>query len=162
MIPARLLGIALCLACAGALAATPPASPRKPAEATPPGMMANVYRLTEAAAVLTVCTRSDAFRALPPEKAQALEGLLARLGAVVEAIGRHYRDDTMAATYEATRESIAAETAMRGYVKTKYQYCGDALAQDMTAYVESNEKLINGYFQRESARRAAPAAPAKP
>ena len=123
------------------------------AAAAPPGMMANVYRLTEAAAVVTVCTRSDAFKALPAEKARRMDGLVARLAAVVEAIGRHYRDDTLAATFEATRESIAGETAMHGYVKTKYQYCGDALLEDMAAYVESNEKLLNGYFERETAAR---------
>ena len=134
---------ALGLLAASAVAAMPP-----------PGMMANVYRLTEAAAVVTVCTRSDAFKALPADKARQMDGLLARLAAAVEAIGRHYRDDTLAATFEATRESIAGETAMRGYVKTKYQYCGDALLEDMTAYVESNEKLLNGYFERETAARA--------
>lgn len=132
------------------------------AAAPPPGMMANVYRLTEAAAVVTVCTRSDAFKALPAEKARRMDGLLARLAAVVEGIGRHYRDDTLAATFEATRESIAGETAMRGYVKTKYQYCGDALLQDMGAYVEANEKLLNGYFEREAAARATPKPPPKP
>jgi hypothetical protein len=158
----RTLLAAVMLLALQAMAATPPASPRKPAEPTPPGMMANVYRLTEAAAVVTVCTRSDAFKALPAEKARQLEGLLARLGAVVESIGRHYRDDAMAATYEATRESIAAETAMRGYVKTKYQYCGDALLEDMAAYVESNEKLIGGYFERDAAARAARKTPPKP
>lgn len=138
----RTLLAALVALATPAMAATPP-----------PGMMANVYRLTEAAAVVTVCTRSDAFKALPPVKARRMDGLLARLAAVVEAIGRHYRDDTLAATFEATRESIAGETAMHGYVKTKYQYCGDALLEDMAAYVESNEKLLNGYFERETAAR---------
>lgn len=147
----RTLLAALVALAAPAMAATPP-----------PGMMANVYRLTEAAAVVTVCTRSDAFKALAPVKARQLDGLLARLAAVVEAIGRHYRDETLAATFEATRESIAGETAMRGYVKTKYRYCGDALLQDMTAYVESNEKLLNGYLEREAAARAARKPPPKP
>jgi hypothetical protein len=39
---------------------------------------------------------------------------------------------------------------MRGYVKTKYQYCGDALLEDMNAYVAENEKLIGGYIARQS------------
>lgn len=158
---ARIFPALAALACASAFAATPPPGPRKPAEATPPGMMANMYRLTEAAAVLTVCRESEAFRRLPGDKAARVEELLGRLTTVVHAIGRHYRDDAMPATFEATRDKIAAETAMRGYVKTKYQYCGDALFDDMGAYVESNEKLLNGYFDREAARRA-PARPAKP
>ena len=147
----RMILAAAAMLAAHAVAVTPPASPRKPAERTPPGMMANVYRLTEAAAVLTVCTRSDAFKALPEEKARQLTSLQTRLAAVVDSIGRHYRDDAMPATFEATRESIAGETAMRGYVKTKYQYCNDALVEDMTAYVESNEKLLGGYFARQVA-----------
>lgn len=146
----RTILLALAALATPALAAMPPA-----------GMMANVYRLTEAAAVVTVCTRSDAFKALPAQKARQLDDLLSRLGAVVGAIGRHYRDDTLAETFEATREKIAGETAMRGYVKTKYQYCADALVQDMSAYVESNEKLLHGYFERESERSSRESA-AKP
>jgi hypothetical protein len=128
------------------------------ASTPPPGMMANAYRLMEAAAVVTVCTESDAFKALPGEKAAQMAGFLSRLGGVVGAIGRHYADETLAETFEATRRKIAGETAMRGYVKTKYQYCGDALFEDMTAYVQSNETLINGYFAREAARRSTPPA----
>lgn len=153
-----------CLAatCGAVLAATPPANPRPPAEATPPGMMANMYRLTEAAAVVTVCRESDTFRQLPTGKATQFDDLAARLRTVVEAIGRHYKDEAMPATFEATRTRIAGETAMRGYVKTKYQYCNDALLEDMHAYVAENEKLINGYIARQA--RAAPdkAANARP
>jgi hypothetical protein len=129
--------------------------------ATPPsGMMANVYRLTEAAAVVTVCRESESFRQLPPEKAAQFDDLAARLQAVVDAIGRHYKDEAMPATFEATRVKIAGETAMRGYVKTKYQYCGDGLLDDMKAYVVENEKLIGGYLSRQSL--APPPKPPKP
>jgi hypothetical protein len=137
-----LLGV---LAAAGGAAASTP----------PSGMMANVYRLTEAAAVLTACSQSPVYGALPGEKAARLKELMGRLGSVVRAIGRHYGDDTLPATFEATREKIAAETAMRGYVKTKYQYCGDALFEDMGAYVDDNEKLIGGYLAREAERQRA-------
>jgi hypothetical protein len=124
------------------------------AAAPPSGMMANVYRLTEAAAVLTVCRESEAFRQLPGEKAAQVQDLLERLAAVVGSIGNHYSDESMPATFAATRAKIAGETAMRGYVKTKYQYCGDALLEDMKAYVESNEQLLYGYFERDAAARA--------
>lgn len=132
--------------------------------ATPAGMMANVYRLSEAAAVLTVCERSTAFRELPPAKAAQVEALSARLRTLAESVGRHYRDDSIAATFEATRARISEEVAMRGYVKTKYGYCGDALLDDMSAYVADNEKLIGGYFQRQAlqpSERKPPPAPAK-
>jgi hypothetical protein len=147
----ELFALAMALAASGAAAAT-----------TPSGMMANVYRLTEAAAVLTVCTQSEAFNALPGEKAAQAKDLLARLGSVVGSIGTHYRDDSLPATFEATRAKIAGETAMRGYVKTKYQYCGDALFEDMRAYVEANEKLIYGYFEREAAAKAGRKVPPVP
>jgi hypothetical protein len=159
----RLFLALLALACAGAAAAaTPPRGPRPPAEATPPGMMANVYRLTEAAAVLAVCRDSDAYRQLPADKATQFDDLATRLRAVVESIGRHYKDDAMPATFEATRGKIAGETAMRGYVKTKYQYCNDALLEDMNAYVAENEKLIGGYIARQSLAPPPPRPAAKP
>lgn len=149
----RIAAFAAAAAALAAHAATPPA-----------GMMANVYRLSEAAAVLTVCERSAAFRELPPAKAAQVGALSARLRALAESVGRHYRDDSIAATFEATRTRISEEVAMRGYVKTKYRYCGDALLDDMSAYVADNEKLIGGYFQRQALqppeRKPAPA-PAK-
>jgi hypothetical protein len=135
----RIALVALAMGSAQATAALPPS-----------GMMANVYRLTEAAAVLTVCVESPSFGELPADKALQLRELLSRLGALVDSIGRHYGDETMPATFEATRGRIAGEAAMRGYVKAKYQYCGDALLVDMSEYVETNEKLIGGYFARQA------------
>ena len=121
------------------------------AAATPPSrMMANVYRLTEAAAILSVCIESAAYRKLAAEKAREFEGLRSRIGDLVRGIGKHYSDDSLHATFEATRARMAGETAMRGYVHTKYQYCNDQLARDMDAYVAENEKLINDYFEKQS------------
>jgi hypothetical protein len=131
------------LPCAAATPATAPASP-------PSQMMANVYRLTEAAALLTACMRSESYGKLPPEKAAEVNRLLERFGALVQAIGRHYRDDGLQATYDATREKIAGENATIGYAKTRYRYCGDALLADMGSYLAENEKLINGYFARQA------------
>ena len=138
--------IAAILAAAGALFGNAAAA------GTPSGMMANVYRLTEAAAVVTICTESPAFSELPADKVIAFNDLLARLGDLVGSIARHYGDETLQETFEATRGRIAGETVMKGYAKTKYQYCGDALLVDMQDYVETNEKLIGGYFIRQAQR----------
>ena len=121
------------------------------AATTPSRMMANVYRLTEAAAILSVCIDSAAYRKLPGEKARQVDGLRARIADLVGGIGKHYGDDSLAPTFEATRARMAGEAAMRGYVHTKYQYCSDQLLSDMEAYVAENEKLINGYFEKQSA-----------
>ena len=123
------------------------------AAATPSQMVTNVYRLTEAAAVLDVCFASPEYGKLSKEKAQALRGQQKRLGGLVQAIARHYSDAGLYETFEATRSMIAAEAYMRNYGKAKYQNCSDQLAQDMERYVQENEKLIHGYLSGESARK---------
>lgn len=127
------------------------------AAAPPPQMMANVYSLTEASAVLTVCIESPAFTALAPEKAAQVQRQRARIGELVRNIAKYYKDAELQGTYEATRARIAGEPQMQGYAKGKYQYCGDALLRDMEAYVAENETLINGYIARDAtAPREAP------
>jgi hypothetical protein len=134
------------VACAPCIAGTLPP--------TPPTMMANVYRLTEAAAVLGVCAESPAYRDLPADKASQVQGLLTRIGDLVQAIARHYRDDSLFVTFEKTKARIAGERVMQNYVKTKYKYCGEQLFRDMEAYVAENEKLITGYFSRQPGGRS--------
>lgn len=132
------------------LAVALPAAARTP----PSGMMANVYRLTEASAVLDICFASDAFKALPSERASGLRELSNRLGDLVQGIAGHYRDGSLYATYEATRAHIAGDTRRQQQVKEMYQYCGERLASELGRYVAENEALINGYMHREAARRA--------
>jgi hypothetical protein len=129
--------------------------PLAAAAATPSQMVTNVYRLTEAAAVLDVCFASADYGRLPKERAQALRAQQKRLGGLVQAIARHYSDGGLYETFEATRAMIAAEAYMKNYGKAKYQNCSDQLAQDMERYVLENEKLINGYLSGQSGRKAA-------
>ena len=118
--------------------------------ATPPGpMMANVYRLTEASAVLSICFESAEFKALPTDRATSLKDLSARLGDLVQGIAGHYRDDSLYATYENTRARIAADGRLKLQVKQMYQYCGERLSTEMGRYVAENEALINGYLKRQ-------------
>jgi hypothetical protein len=122
--------------------------------ATPPGpMMANVYRLTEASAVLSICFESAEFKALPSDRATALKDLSARLGDLVQGIAGHYRDDSLYVTYENTRARIAADGKLKLQVKQMYQYCGERLSTEMERYVAENEALIGGYLKRAAARR---------
>ena len=122
--------------------------------ATPPGgMMANVYRLTEASAVLSICFESAEFKALPSGRATALKDLSARLGDLVQGIAGHYRDDSLYVTYENTRARIAADGKLKLQVKRMYQYCGERLSTEMERYVAENEALIGGYLKRAQARR---------
>ena len=136
--------VAMFLACA--LIASVPSA----AKAPPPTMMSNVYRLAEAAAVLHVCAGSAAAKSLSSERAQHLQGLIGRIAAVIRNIAGHYKDDELLTTFEMTKAKIADEPEMQGYVERKYQDCGERLFQDMEAYVAENEKLINGYFTRQS------------
>ena len=122
-----------------ALAATPPSQ-----------MMANVYRLTQASAVLDICFASAAFKSLPGDDAAKLKDLSRRIGDLIGAIGMHYGDHTLADTYDATRARIAADTNLQLHVKNHYDYCGEKLATSMGAYVVENEALLNGFFRKEA------------
>lgn len=136
------------LAAAVALAAALPA-----AAATPPsGMMANVYRLTEASAVLAICFESAEFKALPSDRATGLKDLSARLGDIVQGIAGHYRDDSLYQTYENTRARIAADAKLKVEIGKRYGNCGEKLAVEMEKYVAENEALIGGYLRRQAPR----------
>lgn len=118
--------------------------------ATPPSqMMANVYRLAQASAVLDICFSSAAFKSLPSDDAAKLKDLSRRIGDLVGAIGMHYRDHTLVDTYDATRARIAADTNLQLHVKNHYQDCGEQLASGMDAYVRENEALLQGYFRKQ-------------
>jgi hypothetical protein len=135
----RMTAAAFCLAALSTGAATPPSQ-----------MMANVYRLTQASAVLDICFSSAAFKSLPGDEAARLKNLSRRIGSLIGAIGVHYGDHTLADTYDATRAHIAADTNLQLHVKNHYQYCGESLATSMSAYVAENEALLNGFFRKEA------------
>ena len=113
---------------------------------TPPQMMANVYRFSEAASVLEICFASEAFRSAPPERSAKLKQLAARLSGLVGKIGLHYRDTSLLPTYEATRDRIAGESRLKLHVKNHYEYCGEKLVAAMEQYVVENEALIAPVF----------------
>ena len=113
---------------------------------TPSTMMANVYRFSEAGAVLEICYSSAAYAALPAERAEALRGLSTRLTRLVKAIGQYYEDGSVYASYEATRARIAGESRLKLHVKNHYEYCGEKLAADREKYVVENEALIAPVF----------------
>jgi hypothetical protein len=118
----------------------------------PSQMMANVYRLTEASAVLDVCFESPGYKALPTERGRVLRGLSNRLGDLVRSIGMHYGDEGLYQIYESTKPTISSDSKLRLHVKNYYQYCGDRLAREMEAYVSENEKLINEFLKKQSPR----------
>ena len=135
----RSIALAAFLAAMPAFAATPPSQ-----------MMANVYRLTQASAVLDICFTSAAFKSLPGDEAAKLRDMSRRIGGLIGAIGMHYGDHTLADIYDATRARIAADTNLQLHVKNHYQYCGEKLATSMSAYVVENEALLNGFFRKEA------------
>jgi hypothetical protein len=134
----RMMAAAFCVAALSTGAATPPSQ-----------MMANVYRLTQASAVLDICFSSAAFKSLPGDDAAKLKDLSRRIGDLIGAIGMHYRDHTLADTYDATRALIASDTHLQLHVKNHYEYCGGKLATSMDAYVRENEVLLQGYFRKQ-------------
>ena len=115
---------------------------------TPSTMMANVYRFSEAGAVLEICFASAAYKDLPAERAEVLRVLSTRLVRLVKAIGQYYADGSVYPSYEATRARIAAESRLRLHVKNHYEYCGERLVAEMDRYLSENEQLLGRYFSQ--------------
>src|SRR4249920_2846465 len=90
------------------------------AASPPPKMMANVYRLTEAAAVLNVCFESPPYKKLSNEKALQLQGLVIRLADLVQNVAKHYRDETLYLIFETTKTKLSSDAEMKTYAKNKY------------------------------------------
>lgn len=79
-----------------------------------------------------------------------IEALQDRLLGLVRRIGRHYGDDMVEASFDATRARIATEPKLRLHVKNSFEYCGARLRADMEKYVADNEALIDGYLRRQA------------
>lgn len=130
------------------LAASGPAH----AGVAPSTMMANVFRFSEAGAVLEICFASEAFKSLAAEKAEALKQQAGRIARLVKAIGQYYEDDSVHPTYEATRDRIAGESRLRLHVKNHYGYCGEKLTAEMDKYLAENELLLGRYFSQPNTK----------
>jgi hypothetical protein len=124
------------------------------AEAPKP-MADNVFKLTEAAAVLNVCFQSGEYKKLPTEKALKLHDLIIRLTNLVEKISKHYNDDSIFLTYELMRVELSSDPEMEEYVRKEYQCCGDKLLKEMEIYVSENEKAIYDFLSRKKERKRA-------
>jgi hypothetical protein len=150
---ARVLALVLLVAGGAAFAGNAPST-----------MMANVYRFSEAGAVLEICFASPAYKSLPPERAEALRALSARIARLVKAIGQYYGDRTVHPSYEATRDRIAGESRLRLHVKNHYEYCGERLVAEMDKYLAENELLLGRYFSepRPAATNKRPPEPGPP
>lgn len=135
----RLLLAMLLAACAGAAAATPPSR-----------MMANVYLLAEAGAMLDICLASPAFGELAEPAAQELRDLDRRLTGIVRGIGQHYGEEGLDGVYAATKARIAADPRLKFHARNNYQYCGDHLVTQLRTYVGENEAMLARYFREQA------------
>ena len=136
----RATTLLLLLAVAGSL----PAQSRTP----PSRMMANVYLLAQAGAMLDICLASPEFPTFPNDKSRALMELSTRLAEVVRSVGTYYGDEGLDAVYQATKSEIASDPKLRQHVKGNHQNCGERLMGEMRTYVSQNETLIGEYFHR--------------
>lgn len=136
----RAAALLLFLAVAGSL----PAQSRTP----PSRMMANVYLLAQAGAILDICLASPEFPTFPSDKARALLELSTRLTEVVRSVGTYYGDDGLDAVYASTKAEIASDPKLRFHVKSNHRDCGERLMSEMRTYVTENESLIGDYIHR--------------
>lgn len=135
-----LLGAALLAAVLPAAAATPPSR-----------MMANVYLLAEAGAMIDICIASPAFKELSASGAREVEGFDRRLAQIVRAIGDHYGEQGLDGVYAATKSRIASDPRLRFHARNNYGYCGDHLVGQLRAYVAENEAMLGQYFKGQGA-----------
>lgn len=114
---------------------------------TPEPMLKNVYALTEAGAVLQICFKSPAYKALSKKNALELHGLLIRIGDLVRAIGKHYNDDMLYMTHEMSKAKMSSDPKLKEYAKDKYHFCDETLLADMDSYLTENEKTITDFLE---------------
>lgn len=119
----------------------------------PKPMVDNVYKLTEAAAVLNVCFESAEYKKLSSERALKMHGLIIRLTDLVEKISKHYNDETILLTYELMRVEMSSDPELKEYVRKEYRYCGDRLFREMEVYVAENEKVINDFISTKEKQK---------
>lgn len=134
----------------GAVLALPAAGAMPPSR-----MMANVYLLAEAGAMLDICLASPAYEALPPEQAGELQGLATRLATLVRSIGSHYGDADLEAVFKATKARLSAEPGVKLHVRNNFEYCGERLVDPLRAYVAENEGLMARFFKDQALRTPA-------
>ena len=119
--------------------------------ATPPSrMMANVYLLAEAGAMVDICVASDEFKALPAARGRSIHELDRRLMEIVRAIGRHYGEHALDGTYAATKARIASDPRLKFHQRNNYATCGDHLIGQLETYVTENESMMAQYFRGQS------------
>lgn len=117
------------------------------ARSAPPRMMANVYLLAQAGAILDICVASPDAASFPAEKSRELASLATRLAEVVRLVATHYGDGALPSIYASTKAEIAADPKLRFHVKSNLQSCGERLMGEMRAYVAENETLINTFIK---------------
>ena len=113
-------------------------------------MLKNVYALTEAGAVLQICFESPAYKALSDKKALELQGLLIRVGDLVQAIGKHYNDDSLYMTHEISKVEMSSDPKLKEYAKDNYHFCDEKLFSEMHLYLKENEKIIDDFLNKLS------------
>ncbi len=117
------------------------------AEAPKP-MVDNVLALTEAAAVLNVCFESPAYEQLDTSAAMQFHDLTMRLTSLVKRISDRYDDEALYIDFEVGRVRMSSGPALQRYVQEKYQFCSDALLDEMEAYVSETESQLNQFLDR--------------
>jgi hypothetical protein len=86
------------------------------ARSAPPRMMANVYLLAQAGAILDICVASPDAASFPEEKSRELASLATRLAEVVRLVATHYGDGALPSIYASTKAQIAADPKLKFHV----------------------------------------------
>ena len=131
--------IAAALFLNGILSVAPAAA--KPPQVLPDQMFSNLYALTQASSILTICKESDAWPALPDRQKQLLQRLQGNIDGLVRKIGRKFDNDVFG-FYARERDSASRDPEFIRQAAAQYGYCGDAMFERMQWYVyDSQQKL---------------------
>ena len=109
----------------------------------PKQMVEAVNVLTEPEAILNICFESGAYERLDATKALQLHELSSRLWRLVDRISKQYDDDVLYVTFGMMSVKKSEDPELQKYTREKYQYCGDSLLAEVSAYVVKAEVGIN-------------------
>jgi hypothetical protein len=128
-----------------------PALAKRP-QVLPEPMLVNLYALTEASAALQICGESASYKILTPNDQAQLKRLQSNIESLVKKIARKF-DDDLFSFFIHTRNEIATRPDKVEEMRSRHQFCGNGLFEQMKRYVyDSRQKLDYFLSQQPDAR----------
>ena len=110
----------------------------------PEPMLVNLFALTDAAATLQICARSDAYRKLRAGDKALLKRLQGNIDDLVRKIAVKF-DEDLFGFFVQSRDEAAALPKKVEATRQRYGFCGNGLLERMTRYIADSKQRLD-YF----------------